>query len=253
MRHDPAHMSPAERLLWSYGVIAPCHIDLTAIATAENAEVVYRPLGGCEARLVAYGDRSIISVSSSSIEGRQRFSIAHELAHWICDRHTGSFQCAKEDIGPQNAVAKSVEASANDYASQLILPSYLVDEWIGSRPATLTTAAALATDFSTSLTAAAIKLAKRYEGKAFLACHGKTGMHWHQRSRSFPVDFHVKKELHHDTEAMTMAFTSQGGMTRPKKEQADRWINGRDAYRLMVESQSVKLPDGTVLTLVRLI
>jgi Zn-dependent peptidase ImmA (M78 family) len=253
MNVDPSSMSPAERLLWSYGVTTPEHIDLLGIANDHNAEVVFRPLGGCEARLVAYGDRAVISVSDSSLEGRQRFSLAHEIAHWICDRKAGSFQCAKEDIGPQNAEAKSAEAQANGYASQLILPSYLVDPWILGKPVSLDTAKALSTDFSASITAAAIKLVKRTSKAAFLACHNQTRLVWRQKSLSFPSDFYILSQLHHDTEAFTMAFSDRNGMTSPKKEPANRWMSGPGAYRQTVESQSMRLPDGTVLSLILLI
>ena len=249
MAIDLARMSPAERLLWSYGVTDPSHVDLEGIANDQNAEVRYRPLEGCEARLVVYGGRAIISVSALSIEGRQRFSLAHELAHWICDRKTGSFQCAKEDIGPQNAEAKSVEAYANAYASQLILPDYLVEPRIQGKEVTLDTASVLAKDFSASLTAAAIKLVKRSRAAACVACHSQTNLVWHQRSATFPFDLYVTRELHQETDAFRLVFGAASGMGRPKREQANRWISGRDAYRLEVMSQSVKLPDATVLTL----
>ena len=156
MNIDRRQLSPAEQLLWGYGVTDPSHIDLVAIANDKGAEVKFRPLGGCEARLVARGDSAIISVSSTSSQGRQRFSLAHELAHWICDRDRGVFLCAKEDIGPQNSEAKSVEGHANNYASQLILPTYLVDPWLKGRRANLDVANQLSKEFSCSLTAAAI-------------------------------------------------------------------------------------------------
>ncbi len=252
MTFDLQKLTAAERLLWSHGVTAPDHIDLHAIANAHGAEVRIRPLGGCEARLVTFGERAVISISSASVEGRQRFSLAHELAHWICDRKTGSFLCAKEDIGPQNAEARSIEASANGYASQLILPNYLVDPWMQGKLATLDLASALAKDFSTSLTAAAIKMAKRTPTLACLACHSQTTLAWHQRSPKFPVEFYVVGELHQDTDAFRLAFGGSSGMTRPKREPANRWISGPNTYRLEVISQSIKLPDMTVLSLISL-
>lgn len=245
-------MSPAERLLWSYGITDPTHIDLDAIANDNGAEVKYRPLGGCEARLVARGDSAIISVSLNSKDGRRRFSLAHELAHWICDRKTGSFLCAKEDIGPQNAEAKSVEAHANGYASQLILSTYLVDPRLQGRKTTLEVASQLGKEFNASLTAAAIKLVKRAAGKVCLACHSQSRLAWHQRSRSFPFEYYVLSELHHDSDAFGIAFGGGSGMTRPKTEPANRWISGDDAYRFEVTTQSIKLPDSTVLTMISL-
>lgn len=201
---------------------------------------------------MARGDSAIISVSSTSNEGRQRFSLAHELAHWICDRNRGVFLCAKEDIGPQNSEAKSVEGHANSYASQLILPTYLVDPWLQGRKATLDVADQLSKAFSSSLTAAAIKLVKRFSAPVCLACHSNRGLVWHQRSLSFPSDFYVVGQLHHDTAAFEMAFGAGGGITKPKYEPANRWISGPQTYRLEVTAQTVKLPDSTVLTMISL-
>ena len=251
---DLLQLSPAERLLWSYGVTAPGHIDLEAIAHDNGARVVHRRLEGCEARLVGSGEQGVISVNSaSSYEGRRRFSLAHELAHWLCDRKTGSFQCAKDVIGPQNAEAKSVEAHANGYASQLILPDYLVVPWADGKRANLDVAKALANDFDASLTAAAIKLAKRATVPACVVCHNQTRLLWHQRNSMFSIDFFVLGELHPDSEAFKLAFGGASGMTRPKKEPADRWLSGGGAYRLTIESQSVRLPDATVLSLLSLV
>lgn len=253
MTIDFSRMSPAEKLLWEYGVTKPEHIDLVGLANEHNADVLYRLLGGCEARLVKFGDRAVISINNSSMDGRQRFSLAHELAHWLCDRNRGSFLCAKEDIGPQNAEARTTEASANSYASQLILPSYLVDPWINGRTVSLDLAADLAKDFLTSLTAAAIKLVRRAPGQSCVMCHNQTRLLWKERSLSFPIDFSINGQLHHDTEAFTIAYTGKTGMTRPKKEPADRWFRGQNAYRMTVQSQSVRLPDASVLSLATVI
>jgi Zn-dependent peptidase ImmA (M78 family) len=254
MQIDPSRLSPAERLLWSHGIVAPNQIDLEAIANAHGAKVVHRHLDGCEARLVAAANQAVISVnSSSSYVGRRRYSLAHELAHWICDRKTGSFQCAKEVIGPQNAEAKSVEAHANAFASQLLLPDYLVVPWLQGKRANLDVAKDLATDFDASLTAAAIKLAKRTSAPACIVCHSQSKLLWRQRNAAFPSDFFVLGDLHQDTDAFRMVFGGASGLSRPRKGPADQWLSGGGAHRLTVESQSIKLPDGTVLSILSLV
>lgn len=245
-------LTPPESLLWSYGITEPKQIDLDAIACDQHAVVRYRHLEGCEARLVAGKEKAIISVNTlGSSPGRQRFSLAHELAHWLCDRRAGSFLCAKIDIGPQNADAtKSVESYANAYASQLLLPTYLVDPWLVGRGASLATARALATEFRSSVTAAAIKLVKRTTNVAVMvARHGQARLIWHQRSPSMSSDFYVLPELHQETDAFTLSF---GGSApdRPRREPAKRWISGPNTFRLDATTQSVRLPDGTVLSLV---
>lgn len=250
---DLSALSPAERLLWSYGVRAPDHIDLEAIAAAKGAQVVYRRLDGCAARLVASGERAVISIALDDYPGRRRFSLGHELAHWICDKNRDSFKCASTDIAPQNDEARTVEAHANSFASQLLLPDYLVVPYIGSKPVNLDLARSLATDFRASLTASAIKLARRAKAPAVIACHDQTRLRWYQKNLAFPQDIYVRKQLHQDTPAFEMVFGGLDGMSRPKRESADRWLNGSGIFRMSVSSQSIKLPDGTALSLITLI
>lgn len=245
---DLESLTPPERLLWSYGVDAPEHIDLEAIAKARGADVRVRPLGGCDARLVVSGERAIISLNASSSEGRRRFSLAHELAHLICDRKAGSFLCAKDDIGPQNAESRSVESAANGYASQLVLPSYLVDPWITDKPVSFATVKSLAEAFRVSVTAAAIKLVKRTKHQAALVCHNTRGIAWRQVSAS-AKDWMLKGELHEDTDAFTMVYGSQKGLSSPKRSAASHWLSGRDAYAMEVMSQSLGRGDQHAVTL----
>jgi len=250
---EPSVLSPPERLLWAQGVRSPAHIDLEAIAASRGARVIYRQLDGCAARMVASGNKAVISVAFEDNPGRRRFSLGHELAHWICDANRTAFKCANADIGPQNAEAKSVEANANSYASQLLLPDYLVVPWVGVRPVNLDAAQALANDFRASLTASVIKLARLAKAPSVVVCHEQTRLRWFRRNLAFPYDFFVRGQLHQDTAAFDMAFGAASGMSRPKRESADRWFSGPGAYRQVVSSQSVKLPDRTVLSLISLV
>ena len=248
-----ALLSPAEQLLWRYGISRPDEIDLEAIAYDLGAEVIYRPLGGCEARLVAYGSKATISIASTSNSGRRRFSLAHELAHWVENRNGGLLMCAKEDIGPQDFEAKNNEARANAFASQLLLPNYLVQAWMEDRKVSLDVASQLGQEFNSSLTAAAIRLVKLAGIPACVACHSQTGLAWHQRSSRFPSAFWVVPQLHQDTDAFRLAFGKPSpGRSKARLEPASRWISGRDAYRLEVTTQSIQLPESMVLTVLTL-
>src|SRR5437016_5466206 len=96
--------SPAERLLKRFGVEQPSQIDLEAIAFELGALVVYDQLVGCDARIVGKGKRAIITVSSKSSPERQRFSLGHEIAHWVDGWHGVGFLCGKADIGEAVAI-----------------------------------------------------------------------------------------------------------------------------------------------------
>lgn len=247
MAIDKSLLSPAERLLWSYGFRLPEHIDLEAIACDRGARVVYRCMDGCAARLLADGQRAVISIDSRDNEGRQRFSLGHELAHWINDSRRG-FNCSSDVIGPQNADAISVEANANAFASQLVLPDYMVGPWMAGRKVTLNVAADLADTFKASVTASAIKLAKTSPTAVCVVCHNMHVRRWFVRSKSWPFDLYPVSQLNHNTAAFDIAFKATNRMSPPKKEQGDWWLTGPDVWRMQVETQSMRLPDGSALT-----
>jgi hypothetical protein len=50
-----------------------------------------------------------------------------------------------------------------------------------------------------------------------------------------------------------MAFSKGNGLSRPVKEAADHWLQGPEAYRRTVETQSLRLSDDTVLTMITLL
>lgn len=58
--------------------------ELISVATELGLVVVYRPLGHpCDGACVADGDRAVAVINSSQWGSRQRFTLAHEIGHWI--------------------------------------------------------------------------------------------------------------------------------------------------------------------------
>lgn len=244
-------LSAPERLLWSHGCRLPEHIDLEGIACARGARVVYRRLDGCAARLLTDGRQAIISIRAGDNEGRRRFSLAHELAHWINDARRG-FSCVGDDIAPQNAQAAAVEAAANEFSSQLILPDYLVGPWVRGRRVSLGLAVELSVAFRSSVTAAAIKLARKGACEACLVCHAVNGRRWFVRSRRWPSGLYPRSQLHPYTAAFDLAVRGAGAMSRATRSPGCHWLEGRHAPVPLVEAQSMRLPDATVLTMLTL-
>lgn len=96
------------------------------------ASIEYEPLDGMEGGLVTDADRStgIILVQRDSHRFRQRFTIGHELGHFLIPSHIpgpdGRFLCSREDmllqhVSEQNKRAR-MEAEANRFASLILLP-----------------------------------------------------------------------------------------------------------------------------------
>lgn len=83
-----------------------------------------------------------ILVNAAEPEPRRRFTIAHELGHWICQCLEGTAKpvyCRAEEIGV-DPEAKALEREANIFAANLLLPEPAVkkawtETWDMSRSA----------------------------------------------------------------------------------------------------------------------
>jgi len=246
-------LSKAESILRSYGVDHPKQIDLEAIAHDLDATVRYRKLDGSEARIVGNGSSAIITVKENGQRSRQRFSIAHEIGHWIERHGRGGFICAKEDISPQNDRDKGAEAQANAFASQLLLPSYLFDPMVAGLPLTLDTADKIGKEFQASLTATAIKLVRCSERPAVVVCHSQSKREWFITGARFPEGIWAVTEPDPETDAFELLYSSAAkGKTTIRQEPGSRWLSGRGAREATVRTQSVKVVEGVVVSLIAL-
>lgn len=254
MQVDPSRLSSGERLLWQYGITQPDEIDLDAIALDLGIIVRRRSLDGADARLVAVGDRGIITVSTATHWKRQRFSIGHEIGHWKHDRNgDGMLACSKSDVSPKNQKAKTKEAEANIFSADLLLPPYIVRPYVGGRTPSVDLAIDVAAAFDTSLPATAIRLVRQSQVPVAVVVHSKSGKDWSFESLAWPSEFQLAREVHHDSPAMDLLYTGRAqAKTTNRKEPGSRWLWGKDAYRIDVQVQSIKRTDGQVLTMVQL-
>lgn len=118
-------LSHAELLLQEFGVTRPNEIDLEAIAWARGVRIKHRSLDNCEARIFAKHKKAIISVDDSQSSPRRiRFSIGHELGHW--ELHQGQNLFCRADDLDNPGTGKFKERAANEFASDLLLQTYVL-------------------------------------------------------------------------------------------------------------------------------
>lgn len=123
MRSEPQKL--VKGLYYDLGITSPEELKIEAIASYLGATVKYRELTGCEARIIGVKDKAIITVNSTSSTERQRFSIGHELGHWLKDRGTVGNLCSKQDMeGNINISPKEIRA--NTLAAELLMPEGLI-------------------------------------------------------------------------------------------------------------------------------
>ncbi|TJV18153.1 MAG: ImmA/IrrE family metallo-endopeptidase [Mesorhizobium sp.] len=244
----------AEDLLKSLGIDQAGDIDLEAIAWRVGAKVRYRHLKGCEARIVGLDDKAIITVNCTSGPERQRFSVGHELGHWA--HHRGQCAvCRASDIGNFGNIKSMKERAADSYAADLLMPWYLFKPSVRNyKRLDLKTLRAVATEFSTSLTATLIRMIESdMFPSSMVVAHRPAGRAWFRASPSVSGYWFPQAELDQDSFAFTLMH-GQDGRTEgfPRKTGADAWFDKPGADQHEITEQSFKLPNGDVITILNL-
>jgi Zn-dependent peptidase ImmA (M78 family) len=74
-----------------------------------------------------YPEQRQIYVNASDIPARRRFTIAHELGHWVCQCLEGRgapVMCRAEDVSPD--ADRTLEREANIFGAELLMPEEAV-------------------------------------------------------------------------------------------------------------------------------
>jgi hypothetical protein len=244
--------SAAEKILRSYGIARPDDIDLEAIAWDLGAKVKYRPLKCCEARICGHGDRAIISIDIGKSPQRRRFSLGHEIGHWIY--HRGQLLvCRSEEIGGFTGFRRgpaNPESVADQFASDIILPGYILTPLQKDyRALNLKTIKEIATAFKASKTATAIKLVQSNRFHAMLVCHGTQGREWFLRPPCVPDRWFPQDDLDRDSYAFEALFGSKVEQSHPRIIGAGAWFDRAEAQNYELFEHTFPLPNEKILTL----
>jgi len=210
--------------------------------------VQYKDLSGCEARLVGYNNRAIVTIRDQSDPRRKRFSLAHELGHW--NYHRGrSFECRVDDWVEGYSSKPVEEREADKYASELLMPKYMFDPLARKlkRP-TFDGIKDLADKFNTSITATAIRLVNSNSWPLVLVCHSKSGRVWFNRSKDVPERWFPQKVLSPDSMAFDQVFGNEERI-RAQKATADTWFDNREAERYEIIEDAMRISSNQVLSL----
>ena len=229
------------------GINDPKDLDIAAIAYYCGATVLYEPLTGCEANIVGYGERAIITVNTDALQGRQRFSTGHELGHWMRDRGQSAFGCSGRQIDSEWN-ASNPETRANRFAGDLLLPKRLFVPLAKGRPIALDTVRALATTFRMSLTATAVKLVELGSFPAILVYCEHGGRKWFKRSRTVPERLWPLPRL--SPGSVTCRLLSDPLAKDAEDDvRADQWFEWPQAHRYYIRESSFRTGGDSTVTI----
>lgn len=105
---------------------APIPVEDIAYQTGIiKIEPLAQPCKSFEGMLIVDEDKSngVIVYNAQKPIGRRRFSIAHELGHFLIPHHSGSQYCSNAGIRSDNRIE---EREADEFARRLLLPSHLL-------------------------------------------------------------------------------------------------------------------------------
>lgn len=235
------------------------YIDIEQIASAlDIVEIRHAPLTSFEGALLTDQERSwgSILVNSASGPTRGRFTIAHELLHFLNDRHVqieGRFQCTARDIGGNQNASKPgasqhrrQEAEANRFAIELLAPkasftTYLVE------PADLAQVRDIARQLRLSKEATARRYLELHSARIALVFHHMGSVRYVDKQDDFPF-----LPLRRGSPLPTASDSTRNDGTLTTKTEGDPrdWFDGPPMSALWV--QSLHQSNGHGITMLEL-
>jgi Zn-dependent peptidase ImmA (M78 family) len=108
---------------------ADAELPVPVEAIAEDLLGLALCFSGLDVSGMLLPDRREIWVNETDVPGRRRFTVAHEIGHWICQALAGrpaAVYCRAEDVS--ESADRAIEREANVFAAELLMPEELVRE-----------------------------------------------------------------------------------------------------------------------------
>jgi hypothetical protein len=228
--------------------------DVLKIARELRLKVKEEDLEGCEGLLVRPKGvpRGIIAVKRSiRSDNRKRFTIAHEIGHFVLPGHdeAGSI-CGQKDIEGWNDRSNAKERDADDFAAELLIPTLVVKAHLARRTPSLSAIESVANECTASLSASAWKYCDLTSEQCAIVWSEQGMVSWSRRSPEFPF-FLRKGQTIEQASYASNCFKGERVPSAPEPVPADAWI---DSFNLkagsIIHEESRFLPSyDSVLTL----
>jgi Zn-dependent peptidase ImmA (M78 family) len=184
----------AKKILLDFGidnVQSLTTIDLKDLIQARGAFYEEILLDGKDGRIVTHNDKSVISINRSiSDVGKKRFTAAHELGHY--ELHKNLTVTADTPYELSNWYQSgSHEKEANDFASELVMPSKLYKAACVGKKFGPKLIEELSKTFLVSRTAAILKFIKSGNHPVCVFCSQNNKVRWWKMSEEMETMEHT--------------------------------------------------------------
>lgn len=200
----------ARSLMKRFGLGVP--VNLYELASKVGLSIREVESKGFEGAIIRKWNRpnGIIAVRRDVREpGRKRFTIAHEIGHYILPGHgKRGRSCKGEDVEAWRDGAPRQEVEANKFASELLLPTDPVRRIVQAQLASIETAKYLCTEFQTSLTAALLKSVEVTEERCCVVRSTNNVIDWAKANETF--QHYVRKGEKLSTDSLASQLMAGG-------------------------------------------
>ena len=227
--------------------------NLDAVCKALGLRVREVPSVGFDGTLVRSksAQKGVIGVRESIREyGRKRFTVAHEIAHFVIPSHRFLKNvCAGNSIDSYRSTLNQTEIEANQFAAEFLLPAPAVRTRFGDVPS-LAKISSVAKEFETSLSATARRFIDLTDSSVVLLWQQDGRVEWFHKSDTFTY-FLPLEGIPSSNSMAGRLFAGGAGGNGFEPVDPFLWLSRRDAEKVdMLLEHSVSLPRyDSVLTL----
>lgn len=225
-------------------------------------EIEHRAVSSFAAMLLMHPDRAwgSIVVAEGTMARRRRFSIGHELGHFLMSSHRPAeglqFMCSHADLRLENTHeanrARKMEAEANRFAARLLMPPTRIRASLKSRQPDLTEVVRLAGEFDVSKAAMARSYIDAHRETLALVVVRNGRIEQVYRPDDFPwIEPRIGQPISEDSIAKGHRLLP--GQTTPMEEcENDTWLGSSAARKVEVLSEQVHAQsDGWAMVLLQ--
>lgn len=180
----------ANKLLDSLGWSKPGDLTLKEIALASNAFVKESDLEGSQGRILMNGSDAIITIGSKvKFEPKKKFILAHEIGHLVLHKGVSELFSDTDKTLYEWFAKGRHEIEANQFASELLMPSDLFKSKIVGKEMNLDLIRETANFFGTSQTATLLKYKDLGDFSVSIIYMENGVVKWKTESLDFPLKF----------------------------------------------------------------
>ncbi len=219
----------AQKVLEDLQIDTAVKIDPFLIAEKLTGKSVFlENVQGFNGMLITVEDRNAILINNSiREEGKKRFTCAHEIGHFLLHGDKKErIRCTEEDIDVIYK-KKYIESEANEFASELLIPTEILKKLINGKDPSKALLNTLMDRFGTTLTATVLKYIKLCDLICAVVVTKNEIVNWCYKSEYFENYIPIGHPVPEGTCARNF-FSNKNVPADFYEVSAEKWIEGKN-------------------------